>query len=198
MSQKGKQLWDFLKKVNLYAKNISFVYDIKCFCGRHTPQLPIQWQDNENDILASYATENFDFFVVEQIEEFVAFKGAYEIASLLEKIDNGYYKAENITILKYCFDDFNDNYYITKYIKKVSPPKGENDALQELMEEEIAETGSPLDEKEEESDEQKEPEWSNYPCLPSNESNSLTHTLFDCPPLSWWRQRHVHQRWKEV
>ena len=37
---------------------------------------------------ASYARENFDFFDVEQIEEFVAFKGAYEIASLLENIDN--------------------------------------------------------------------------------------------------------------
>src|SRR3954463_12913044 len=42
------------------------------------------------------------------------------------------------------------------------------------MEEEIAETGSSLDE-------QKEEEWI-YPCLPSNESNSLSLTLFDCPP----------------
>jgi hypothetical protein len=48
--------------------------------------------------------------------------------------------------------------------------------------EEFAETGSPLDEKEEESDDQEEEEWSSYPCLPPNESNSLTHTLFDCPP----------------
>src|SRR3954471_8307649 len=50
------------------------------------------------------------------------------------------------------------------------------------MEEEIVETGSSLDEKEEESDEQKEEEWIIYPCLPSNESNSLSLTLFDCPP----------------
>ena len=64
-------------------------------------------------------------------------------------------------------------------------PKEETNVLQEPMEEEIAQTGSPLDEKEEESDEQKEEEWSSYPCLPSNESGSLTHTisyLFDCPP----------------
>ena len=45
------------------------------------------------------------------------------------------------------------------------------------MEEEIAEIGSSLDEKEEESDEQKEEERSSYPCLPSNESNSLTHAI---------------------
>ena len=48
------------------------------------------------------------------------------------------------------------------------------------MEEEIGETGSSFDEKEEESDDQEEEEWS--PCLPPNESNSLTHTLFGCPP----------------
>ena len=39
-----------------------------------------------------------------------------------------------------------------------------------------------MDEKEEESDEQKEEEWISYPCQPSNESNSLSLTLFDCPP----------------
>ena len=47
------------------------------------------------------------------------------------------------------------------------------------MEEEIAETGSSLDEKEEESDEQKEEERS-HPCLPSNESNPLTLTVYEC------------------
>jgi hypothetical protein len=57
----------------------------------------------------------------------------------------------------------------------------ENNALKEPMEEEIAETGSSLHEKEEESDDQEEEERS-YPCLPPNKSNSLTNTLFDCPP----------------
>ena len=45
--------------------------------------------------------------------------------------------------------------------------------------EEIAETESSLDEKEEESNEQEEEEWS-HPCLPSNESNSLNLTLYEC------------------
>ena len=38
----------------------------------------------------------------------------------------------------------------------------------------------------EESYERKEKEWISYPCLPSNESNSLSLTLFDCP--------HAYQR----
>ena len=46
------------------------------------------------------------------------------------------------------------------------------------MEEEIDETVSPLNEKdEEESEEQKEEERISYLCPPSNESNSSTHTL---------------------
>jgi hypothetical protein len=55
----------------------------------------------------------------------------------------------------------------------------ETNALQEPMEEEIAETGSSL--KEEESDDQEEEELS-YPCLPPNKSNSFANTLFDRPP----------------
>ena len=125
------------------AKNLSFLYDIKCYCGRSTPHLPFQCQDNKNETLASYARENYDFFDVEQIEEFVAFKGAYEIASLLEDINNALYQTENFIILEYFFENYNDNYYITEYVKKVSPPKGETDALQEPMEEEIAETKIP-------------------------------------------------------
>jgi hypothetical protein len=49
------------------------------------------------------------------------------------------------------------------------------------MEEEIAKTGSSLDEKEDENDDQEEEEWS-YPCLPPNKSNPLPNTLFDSPP----------------
>src|ERR1041385_1561057 len=47
------------------------------------------------------------------------------------------------------------------------------------MEEEIVEPESSLDAKEEESDEQKGEEWS-HPCVPSNESNSLNLTLYEC------------------
>ena len=55
---------------------------------QRTPHLPFQCPDNENETLGSYAREIFDFFDVEHIDEFVAFKGANEIASLLENIDN--------------------------------------------------------------------------------------------------------------
>src|ERR1043165_4035307 len=59
-------------------------------------------------------------------------------------------------------------------ISKGSPQEEETNALQDSTEEEVAETECSLDGKEEESDEQKEEEWSSYPSLPTNESNSLT------------------------
>ena len=50
------------------------------------------------------------------------------------------------------------------------------------MEEGIDETVSSLEEKDdEESEEQKEEERISYSCLPSNESNPPTHTLFNAP-----------------
>src|SRR3954471_9799634 len=61
------------------------------------------------------------------------------------------------------------------------PANGRDQCLAGAYGRRIVETGSSLDEKEGESDEQKEEEWI-YPCLPSNESNSLSLTLFDCPP----------------
>ena len=65
---------------------------------------------------------------------------------------------------------------------RVSAVQEETNILQESMEEEIDETVSSLDEKhEEESEEQKEEDRISYPCPPSNEINSPTHTLFNVP-----------------
>ena len=85
-------------------------------------------------------------------------------------------------MLGYCLEYYNDNPYITEFLEKTHPQKEETIVLQEPVEEETtAEAESSLDKKEEESDEQKKEEWISYPCLPSNESNSLPLTLFDHP-----------------
>ena len=119
---------------------------------------------------------------MEQIEEFIVFKGAFELGRLLENTNDAPYEHEVYEILKFCFDNYKEaNGYILECFNRYFPQMEKTNALQEPMEEEIVETGSSLDEKEEESDEQKEEEWI-YPCLPSNESNSLSLTLFDCPP----------------
>ena len=147
--------------------------------------LPFSCKFNDNETLASYANGIYDYYDVERIEEFVAFKGACEIESLFEKCetyDDVVYRPENYAILKYCYESYEYNADINEFIEKVSAVQEDTNILQESMEEEIDDTVSSLDEKdEEESEEQREEERISYPFPPSNESNSSTHTLFNSP-----------------
>ena len=96
---------------------------------------------------------------MEQIEEFITFKGAFELASLLENTDDAPYEYEVYEILKFCFDNYKEaNGYILEYFNRCFPQMEETNALQDPMKEEIDEPKISLDEKEEESDEQKEEE----------------------------------------
>ena len=135
--------------------------------------------------MASYDNGIYDYYDVEWIEEFVAFKGACEIKYLFEECENYddvIYRSENLALLKYCYENYKYNADIDEFIEKVSAVQEETNILQAPMEEEIAETVSSLDEKdEEESEEQKEEERIDHPCPPSDESNSSTHTLFNFP-----------------
>ena len=87
---------------------------------------------------------------MEQIEEFIAWKGAFELASLLENTDDAPYEHEVYEILKFRFDNYKEaNGYILKYFNRCFPQMEETNALQEPMEEEIDDSESSLDEKEE-------------------------------------------------
>ena len=146
------------------------------------PHLPFSCKFNDNETLASYDRGIYDYYDVERIEEFVAFKGACEIESLFkefEDFDDSVYRPGNWAILKYCYENYEYNVDIDAFIEKVSAVQEETNILQEAMEEEIDKTVSSLDEKDdEESEEQKEEERIDQPCPPSNESNSSTHTLW--------------------
>ena len=64
----------------------------------------------DSETLASYARGIYDYYDAEQIEEFVAFKGAYEIEYLFEKyeaFDDDVYRPENLAILRYCMKIMN-------------------------------------------------------------------------------------------
>ena len=68
--------------------------------------------------LPSYAKGVYSYYDTEQIEEFVAFKGAYEGASLIEKYDITLYKYENFDILKYCYENYSRNVSMSKNLLK--------------------------------------------------------------------------------
>ena len=79
MTQKGKLLWDQIHILNWYARQLCLRYD---YSKVKAPHLPFSCKFNDNETLASYANGIYDYYDVEQIEEFVAFMGAYEIESL--------------------------------------------------------------------------------------------------------------------
>ena len=99
------------------------------------PHLPFSCKFNDDKTLASYANGIYDYYDVERIEEFVAFKGAYEIESLFEKyeaFDDDVYRPENFSILKYCYDNYEYNSDTDAFIEKVSAVQEETNILQSL------------------------------------------------------------------
>ena len=50
------------------------------------PHLPFSCEFNDQRTLASYANGIYYYYDVERIEEFIAFKGAYEIESCLKSV----------------------------------------------------------------------------------------------------------------
>ena len=78
-TQKGKLLWDQFIMLRWYVRDLCLRYDITCCSRMKAPHLPFSCELNDNETLASYARGIYDYYDVEQIEEFVAFMGAYEM-----------------------------------------------------------------------------------------------------------------------
>ena len=82
--------------------------------------------------MSSYANGRYDYYDVERIEEFVAFKGAYEIESLFEKyegFDDALTDLKNYAILKYFYDNYKYNSDIDEFIEKISAVQEETNIL---------------------------------------------------------------------
>src|SRR4051812_39043402 len=113
LSQKGKHLWAQIDKLNTIARevcstyNVTYCFDKSCCCRRYK-HLPFQCEYNDNVTISSYVKGNYDFYDVEQIEEFIAFKGAFELASLLENTNDARYEYEVYEIHKFFFDNYKE------------------------------------------------------------------------------------------
>ena len=106
LSEKGRLLWNQINRLLCYAWNLCEIYDFTCCSKNPKKHLPYLCEFNDNEILSSYAKGVYSYYDIEQIEEFVAFKGAYEVASLIEKYDITLYESENFDILKYCYENY--------------------------------------------------------------------------------------------
>ena len=99
LSEKGKLLWYQINSLPCYSWNLCEIYDFTCCSKNPKKHLPYLCEFNDNEILSSYAKSVYSYYDIEQIEEFVAFKGAYEVASLIEKYDATLYKSKKFAIL---------------------------------------------------------------------------------------------------
>ena len=95
--------------------------------------LPYLCEFNDNEILSSYAQGVYSYYDIEQIEEFVVFKGAHEVASLIEKYDITLYKSENSDILKYCYENYAHNAYVKEFIERMTVALEENNDMHESI-----------------------------------------------------------------
>ena len=123
LTHKGKLLWDQIHILKWYAWNLCSRYDYTCCSRMKAPHVPFSYKFNDDKTLASYANGIYDYYDVERIEEFFAFKGAYEIESMFkefEDFDDACYRPENLAILKYCYENYKYNYDIDEFIEKVS------------------------------------------------------------------------------
>jgi hypothetical protein len=123
LTQKGKLLWDQIYMLHWYAWDLCKRHDYTCCSRMNAPHLPFSCKFNDHETLSSYANGIYDYYDVERIEEFIAFKGAYEIKSLFEKyedFDDSVYRPENFSILKYCYENYKYNADIDEFIEKVS------------------------------------------------------------------------------
>ena len=90
LTQKGKNLWVQIYMLHWYAWDLCLIYDFTCCSRMNAPHLPFSCEFNDNETLSSYANGIYDYYDEEQIEEFVAFKGAYEIESMFKEVENLY------------------------------------------------------------------------------------------------------------
>ena len=91
-------MWHHINSLYCYALNLCEIHDFTCYSEDPKKHLPYQCEFSDHGIVSSYAKGVHNYFDIEQIEEFVAFKGAYEVASLIEKYDATLYKSEKFAI----------------------------------------------------------------------------------------------------
>ena len=63
----------------------------------------------------------------------VAFKGALEVASLIENYDITLYKSENFDILKYCYQNYAHNDHVKEFIERMTIALEENSDMHESI-----------------------------------------------------------------
>ena len=133
LSEKGRLLRYHINSLLCYAWNLCEIFDFTCCSKNPKKHLPYLCEFNDKEILSSYAKGVYSYYDIEQIEEFVVFKGAHEVASLIEKYDFTLNKSENSVILKYCNENLAHNVYVQEFIERMTVASKENNDMHESI-----------------------------------------------------------------
>src|SRR4051812_35267768 len=169
-SYEGKVIRSLIKKLDPIAKILLKRHDINCCSRMDNEHLKFQCCFSKEVLIANYHWNNYIHLGFKEVEQFVLFMGASEIESFMSENyetcvachDLKYYVA---SILDHCIENCSNNFYIIDYKERLNCAQECILHLQEPVEEEVAEPEISLNEKEEESE----------------DSNSLTRTLYDYP-----------------
>ena len=96
----------YLKKGNFYWIKFIVCSDMLGICVKYMIVLAVlktlrnTFLTNVSLVIMELYLRVYNYYDVQQIEEFVAFRGTCEIASFIEQCDTTLYKSENLAILK--------------------------------------------------------------------------------------------------
>ena len=78
LPEKGRLLCDQINRLMCYAWNLYEIYDFTCCYENLKKHLSYQCEFSDNGIVSLYAKGVYNYYDVQQIEEFVAFKGVFD------------------------------------------------------------------------------------------------------------------------
>ena len=120
-SKEGKILKGFMMELNYIAEKLLLHHDATCmFCSEQKDKhFEFQCRFHEECVISSYHTGDYAYLGMEQVEEFVTFKAAYELYTFIDEnktcpIANKF-EREIDFILEYCRNSFSQNIYVVEY-----------------------------------------------------------------------------------
>ena len=86
-SKEGKILKGFMMELNYIAEELLLHHDVTCiFCSEQKDKhFEFQCRFHEECVIASYHTGDYAYLGMEQVDEFVTFKAAYELYTFIDE-----------------------------------------------------------------------------------------------------------------
>ena len=120
-TKEGNRVGKLLKALHKIANQFCEIHGITCCNRRVVKHSHYQCRSNSDPIIACYREDECLCPDIEQVEKYIAYVGAHEIDSLLDKFVATSHVAREMKgqvsiILQICKKEFNDNVYVKERI----------------------------------------------------------------------------------